>query len=146
MATKPGNRVSLAEYHALVQDGSANDAKAKKHRAGKYNNSRSYEPSIDFHFDSKAEHRRWKELKQMEAAGLIKGLWCQKKYTFEVNDITVGTAIFDFQYTDLETGEIVIEDVKGYISKASPTWRLFEIKRKLMAACYGVEVRVITQK
>ena len=78
----------------------------------------------------------------MERAGTIQQLEIQKKYSFEINDVSVGRAIFDFYYID-DQGNECVEDVKGYINKAAPSWRLFDIKRKLMKALYDIDVAVI---
>jgi hypothetical protein len=76
-------------------------------------------------FDSKAEHRRYRELKLLDRAGEVFGLKVHVTHALTLN----GHALLirskgypngrkcsytsDFEYTKV-TGEQVIEDVKGY--------------------------------
>lgn len=84
-------------------------------------------------FDSAAEARRWRVLRIMERGKLISGLQRQVPLALEVNGVKVGTYKADFTYTDA-TGKHVVEDVKGV---ATPAYKL---KKKLLAALYGVEI------
>ena len=49
--------------------------------------------------------------------------------------------IADFVYTVNETGETVVEDVKGY--KKGEAYKVFTIKRKLMLFVYGIQVKEV---
>ena len=49
--------------------------------------------------------------------------------------------VADFVYNDLESGETVVEDVKGY--RLGGAYAVFQIKRKLMLQVYGIKVREI---
>jgi len=99
----------------------------------------------DGKFDSKAEWRRWRELKLMERAGEISSLNRQVK--FELLPAQYDGAgkllerpvvyIADFKYVDLRTGAPVVEDVKGVRTKE------YVIKRKLMLHKYGVRIREV---
>lgn len=94
-------------------------------------------------FDSKAEARRYNELKIMERCGLIHGLTLQPPFVVvdgkkwsdgRKHRDTVYRA--DFQYFD-ETGNIVVEDVKGFRTEA------YRIKRELMKERYNIEIREV---
>lgn len=88
-------------------------------------------------FDSKAEARRWSDLKNMERAGTIELLERQPKYPLVVSGLKIATYKADFAYTDRRTGEHIVEDVKGFLT---PVYRL---KKKLVKALYGVEIREV---
>ena len=70
-------------------------------------------------FDSKAEAERYKELKILEKAGLIKKLILQPEFLlqdkFKYNGKTERAVkyIADFKYFDVAKGVYVVEDVKG---------------------------------
>lgn len=88
-------------------------------------------------FDSKREAARYLELLAREQAGEITNLDVQVKFPIDVNDQHVCDYIADFVY--FEGGgspeNRVIEDCKGF---RTPVYRL---KRKLMSACFGIEIR-----
>lgn len=71
-------------------------------------------------FDSKKEARRYGELKLLLRAGKIKDLELQPKFelipTIRTEDETLRKVsyIADFKYIDLESGKVVVEDVKGF--------------------------------
>lgn len=112
-------------------------------------------------FDSLKEARRGKELEMLEQAGAIRGL--QRQVRFELiptirEPETVGKRggikpgkviergveyIADFVYQDAETGETVVEDVKGYRDTNSAAYKIFVLKRKLMLHIYKVRVKEI---
>lgn len=83
-------------------------------------------------FASKRESKRYGQLKIMERAGLISDLRLQVKYPILVNGILICHYVADFTYT--EKGKVVDEDSKGF---KTPIYRL---KKKLMMACYGIEI------
>lgn len=94
-------------------------------------------------FDSKAEHRHWLHLQALAKSGQITQL--RRQVVFELAPAVVIQGrkkralryIADFVYVDSETGEQVVEDVKGAITDV---WRL---KRHLMVSVHGIEVREI---
>lgn len=97
-------------------------------------------------FASKAEARRYAELRLLEKAGRIKGLECQPKFPIYVArpgqtivraDKPVCTYVADFRYRLGPTGILIIEDVKGM---KTPVYRL---KKKLVEAQYGITVTEI---
>lgn len=88
-------------------------------------------------FDSKAEHRHYRDLKAMQAGGLITELTVHPRYKFYVNEQWVGSYIADFSFRDA-TGARRVQDVKG-----GPPTAVFSLKRRLMAALFGVQVEIV---
>lgn len=86
-------------------------------------------------YASKREHKRSVELKLLEQGGYISDL--KEQVTFEIIPKQEGERackyVADFTY--VENGETVVEDVKGY---ANPVWR---IKKKLMLHVHNIRVR-----
>lgn len=72
-------------------------------------------------------------MRQQERAGLIRDLQLQPRFECWVEGIKVCTYSADFQYTDVNTGLPIVEDVKSPITRKDPVYRL---KRKLVAALY----------
>lgn len=98
----------------------------------------------DMVFDSKAEALRWQELRMLEHAGHIADLQRQVPFVLikggrwrngKAYPKTVYKA--DFVYTDLHTGEKVVEDVKGFITPE------YKLKKKLMMDKYGIEIKEV---
>lgn len=96
-------------------------------------------------FDSIKEYHRWIELCLMERAGEISDLQRQVKYVLIPSQKEGKKTIerecsyrADFVYTDNETGETVVEDVKGY--KGGGAYTVFKIKRKLMLYVHHIRV------
>ncbi|MCI8348688.1 MAG: DUF1064 domain-containing protein [Firmicutes bacterium] len=93
-------------------------------------------------FDSRKEAGRYVELKMLEKAGYITDLRLQQKFVLipaqKKNGKTVErecSYIADFVYADKETGEVVVEDTKGFRTDT------YKIKRKLMLYVHGIEVK-----
>ena len=99
-------------------------------------------------FDSKKESRRYRELKLLERAGEIKDLEIQPKFGLVKGVKFTGDKrakpdlryFADFAYTDMETGERVVEDVKSVATKENA---IYKMKRHMMLAIHGIEVREI---
>lgn len=91
-------------------------------------------------FDSKKEACRYKELKLLERAGRIRDLKLQPVYLlqdkFRYHDKAQRkiTYIADFSYIDCETGENIVEDVKGFKTD------VYMLKKKLFLYKYGDKV------
>lgn len=109
----------------------------------KYHNKKTIVDGITF--DSKKEGQRYIELKLLERGGLISNLQRQVKYTLipsqKVDGKVVERAVTysaDFVYKDNETGQTVVEDVKGY--KGGGAYEIFKIKRKLMLHVHGIRI------
>ena len=72
-------------------------------------------------FDSKKEAARYPVLKLLEKAGAIKDLKLQPKFKIVIEK----TYKADFQYVEVETNEIIIEDVKGFKTREYITKRKY---------------------
>lgn len=116
-----------------VRAGSKAEEK-KKHKYGA-------KPTMvgDIRFDSKAEAKRYEQLKLMEKAGLIVNLELQPKFDFVVNGMKLPRTWYkaDFRYVDVKTDDVIVEDVKGMITP------IYQLKKKLMMACHGIEIREV---
>lgn len=106
-------------------------------------------------FDSKKEYLRFLDLSSLQKAGKITGLKRQVKYVLipaQREPDQVGprggikkgrilehevSYIADFVYTDLETGEEVVEDTKGIRTKD------YILKRKMMLYFHGIKIREV---
>lgn len=109
---------------------------AKQHRR-KYRNEQC---RVDgYLFDSKAEARRYGELKLLEMAGEVRQLIVHPIYQIKINGCQICAYEADFQYFDNSRRRIV-EDVKSPVTEKLPT---FQMKRKLMKALYGIDVEVV---
>ena len=87
-------------------------------------------------FDSKREAARYQELLLLQRAGQIRDLALQVPFAIIVNDKKICKYIADFQYIDVASGKTVTEDAKSPPTR-TPTYRL---KKKLVAAIYGVQI------
>jgi len=88
-------------------------------------------------FDSRAEAKRYNELKLFVHEGSLTDLELQPKFALVVNGEKVCTYIADFSYKI--RGMLVVEDVKSKATK-TPQYR---IKVKLLRALTGIEVREV---
>ena len=88
-------------------------------------------------FPSKAEAGRYGMLRLLERVGEITNLRTQVSFKLPVNDMEICRYIADFVYETKE-GQTVVEDVKGYLISAE-----FRLKRKLMRAIHGIEIRIV---
>lgn len=91
-------------------------------------------------FDSKAEARRYQELRLLEKAGEIcaGSLRCQASFPLSVTTsrgtvVRIGAYVADFDYVDRH--DRVIEDVKG--GDSTP---LYKWKKKHFEAEYGLKI------
>lgn len=115
----------------------------------------------DIEFDSQKEAKRYAELQFLLEQGKIKDLELQKEFVLlptqrepdiigKRGGIKKGKVIeqsvkyvADFVYIDTETGETIVEDVKGFRDKASAGVAKYIIKRKMMLYFYGIRIREI---
>ena len=110
-----------------------------------YNKYKNHKVTVDGHpFDSQREARRYKELKLMERAGVIKDLELQPKFELlptirtETETLYKVSYYADFRYTDTKTGGVVVEDVKGYKTKT------YILKKKMLLHKYqGIDFREV---
>ncbi|MCL2215428.1 MAG: DUF1064 domain-containing protein [Defluviitaleaceae bacterium] len=115
-------RVTPEQYRQLVK---------KATKPSKYRNIKTEVDGINF--DSRAEARRYGELKMLRQAGEIKGFMLQPSFTLP------GGIRYrpDFMVCDMD-GTVWVEDVKGMETKE------FKIKKKLWEAQYPwLELRLI---
>lgn len=93
-------------------------------------------------FDSKAERKRWAELRLLAKAGYVSNV--RRQVPFELipqqrlaNGRVLRSCVYvaDFLYRDEREGREVVEDVKGAVTPE------FRIKRKLMLFVHGIEIR-----
>jgi hypothetical protein len=87
-------------------------------------------------FDSKAEAKRYGELRLLERAGEISHLEVHPSYPITINRIAVCKVILDFSYFTCGDAAVV-EDVKGKDNALS------RLKRKLVEAQHGLKVNLI---
>jgi hypothetical protein len=90
-------------------------------------------------FASKAEARRYSELRLMQREGAIRDLELQVKYPLHAHGPDgkpwkVGNYIADFVYTRHSDNEQIVEDVKGFKTP------LYNWKKKHVAAEYGIDI------
>lgn len=86
-------------------------------------------------FASRAEAKRYGELKLMEKAGEISNLELQPVYPLTVNGIRVGKYVGDFRYIDRRSNRMTLEDTKGVRTP------VYALKKRLVEAIYpGVEI------
>lgn len=108
-------------------------------------------------FASKAEGRRYSDLKLLERAGEISGLELQPEYPLVIPRMIDGKLTnvpvrirsakrpngtrtkytADFRYQDTRTGRQVVEDVKGFDTTAS------RLRRAVVECIYGIEIVLI---
>jgi hypothetical protein len=86
-------------------------------------------------YDSRKEYNRYRELKLLLKAGEIGFLARQVEY--ELNKGGSHSLVYraDFVYTDAKTGQVVVEDCKGFETKE------FKKKEKLMKKIYAITVK-----
>ena len=113
-------------------------------------------------FDSTKEARRWEQLLLLQRAGKISHLERQVRYELTPNQYEVverygkkgqrikdgeklvykkAEYVADFRYRDTETGEVIVEDVKGYTK--GEAYSLFMLKCKVLYMLYKIKVRVV---
>ncbi len=126
--------------------GPSKGARIDSGRRSKFNAKRTEVDGITF--ASKAEARRYSELRLMEKAGKISALVLQPTIPLMAASVDfdgepcwvptfVANYVADFRYRDTATDKVVWEDVKGF---KTPVYRL---KKKFAEACTGVEIKEI---
>ena len=126
------NDLTAEQYQAYLQTGQLPDDKKGKKRHKYHAQPQEY----DGHkFASKAEMRRYIELKQMQHHGMIRNLVLQPRYPLRVKGVLVTTYVADFRYQDVEPGDTIVEDVKGFVTD------VYRLKRKLMHVIHGIQIQ-----
>lgn len=85
-------------------------------------------------FASKAEAKRWTELRLSERAGTITDLIRQPRLKIVINGISVCAVVPDFKY--VHGGREIYEDVKSPATRTA----VFRIKKILAQAVLGVQI------
>lgn len=88
-------------------------------------------------FSSRAEARRYGELRLLQHAGVIADLTVQPRFPIVIDGVKVCTYIADFSYR--ENGNLKVEDVK---SKPTRT-QAYIIKVKLMKVILHIDVEEV---
>jgi len=115
-------------------------------RVAKFRNIKCQVDGIDF--DSKKEARRYGELLLIKSAGVITELKLQPRYPLYcgLEPIKIRNKhgqprqtfyLADFEYEIAASGELVVEDVKGFDTPVS------RLKRAIMEAHYQIRVKII---
>ncbi|WP_235837979.1 DUF1064 domain-containing protein [Chitinasiproducens palmae] len=95
-------------------------------------------------FDSRREAARYQTLKAMQAAGQIRDLRRQVPFVLTEAVVLDGRKkpalryVADFTY--VEGGALVVEDVKSTITAKASTYRT---KKHLMKAVHGIDIREV---
>lgn len=99
-------------------------------KANKYKNVITEVDGIKFH--SKAEAKYYGILKLKKIAGLIVSFEMQVPYEFVINGVLIGKYVADFVIQHKDRKEVI--DVKGMKTP------VYNLKKKLMKAVYGIEI------
>lgn len=110
----------------------------------KYGNKKTIVDGISF--DSRLEAKRYRELKLLERAGIIKDLQLQPAFelipSFKKNNKTYRKIEYkaDFSYFDNELGKVIVEDTKGFKTE------VYKLKRKLFEYKYkDLEIKEVVK-
>lgn len=92
-----------------------------------------------YRFDSKAEARRYSELRLLELAGEIHDLQVHPRWPINVNGTPICVYVADFSYRRSSIHGVgqVVEDVKGVRTA------VYKLKRRLMLAKFGIDVQEV---
>jgi hypothetical protein len=136
-----GSRISKKQARELGLD------PGPQRKPSKYRNKATWVDGV--RFASKKEAARYQELKLLvgEAQGRIErgSLELQPRFPLKVNGQLICTYVADFGYREYDPvyGKVlvaVVEDVKSGFTRKNPVYR---IKRKLMKALYGIDIREV---
>lgn len=95
-------------------------------------------------FDSLRELKRYKDLKLMQDARAIDGLGVHPRYDLTAHGVLLGYVELDFEYVDLASGRLVVEDVKDPKKNSSTRTAIYKWKRRHLKAEHGIEIVEIT--
>ncbi len=131
MATRGWSKATMPSKGARIGSG-------KVQGRSKYNAVKTTVDGVTF--DSKAEARRYSELKLMEKASDIQGLELQPIFDLLASDgvhrpVYLGKYVADFRY--YRGMEEIVEDVKGFKTP------LYRWKKKHVEAQYGLTIKEI---
>ncbi len=137
-----GSESPLKEFDPRIHVITRSEAEKQPPQTRKYRN-KVVEDAEHGRFDSQKEFKRFLELKLLEKAGEIANLRRQDRISLDVNQEHICDYVSDFRYIEKIPNQegkwrIVIEDVKSPATKKLSTYR---IKKKLVKALYGIEIR-----
>lgn len=113
-------------YYAILNI----EKERKRMTASKYRNKKTVIDGITF--DSRAEGRRYENLKLAQKSGAISGLEIHKRFKLYAG------IVYEADFAYVENGRLVAEDVKGFVTKE------FRLKKRLFNADYpDIELRII---
>lgn len=92
-----------------------------------------------FKFASKAEMRRYAELRLLEKGRQVFDLRLQVPFQIAINGIAVCQYIADFVYKEKCDGPDIVEDVKSVATRTD----VYVLKAKLMKAVHGITIREV---
>lgn len=123
-------RLTEAEYEALIAKKSA-----PKPKQAKYRNKKTTVENVEF--DSKREANRWLELRTALKTGKVRNLKRQYVFAIIIDGVRICDYIADAVYEEHRGGEWhrIVEDSKGCKTE------VYRIKKKLMRAVLGIEIR-----
>jgi hypothetical protein len=128
-----GARVSREQFAAMLLKKPELAEAVKK--PSKYGNKKIVIDGITF--DSKKEGRRYEYLKHLQTSGAIQDLRCHHQIALIVKGIEICRYEMDFDYAIVDSGDHVIEDVKGHKTA------VYQLKKKLLKAIYGIDISEI---
>lgn len=132
IARRTGDRIDVITYRELLTQA--------KRNVGKYRNQRIKIDGVTY--DSKKEVKAMADLSWRQHLGEITDLKYHQRYRLEVRGVHVCDYEADFTFREhVPPVRFRVVDCKGY--KRGAAWVMFQIKRKLMLACHGIEVEVI---
>jgi hypothetical protein len=138
MGATARRQIELARHAMRCQDRIKAEKAAAASKPNKFG-AKSYRDEDGRFHASKAEGRRWQELKLMHRTGRITNLVHQPEFALSVNGVPICRYRADAEYIDAD-GQRVIEDTKGVVTP------LFRIKRALMSAVLGLHITVVSAK
>ena len=90
-------------------------------------------------FDSRWEAERYGQLCKLQEAGEISGLDRQVRFNIVINEQKICAYIADYTYYDTEN-KFIVEDAKGVETD------IFRLKKKLMKAVNGIDIKISKKK
>lgn len=126
----------------LVKIKGTKDEKVKKKGKSKYRNRKKEVDGITF--DSEKEAKMYATYKLLKRSGEIKSFERQVKMPITINNKHIANYFLDFkvEYSD---GRIEYIDVKAK-DKETQKWittDVFQLKKKLVQAIYGIEIKLV---
>lgn len=89
-------------------------------------------------YDSKSEMGRWYDLVMLEKAGVITDLQYHPEFKVSIKGDHFCTYTADAAYTDVKTGDWIVEDTKNKENRKDTAYKL---RRKAAELFYGITVR-----